>query len=127
MPFRDAYGAVARQLQEGTFQPNEAAAPRVELEAPKAELQKARTWLAERRALLAETIGTIIYMAINEDARTLLAFSGGLDTSYCVLWLREQGREVHTVTVNTGGFDAAELQRIEKLAADLGADFASDD
>lgn len=59
-------------------------------------------------------------MALNENARTLLAFSGGLDTSYCVLWLREQGREVHTVTVNTGGFDAAELQRIEKLAADLG-------
>jgi argininosuccinate synthase len=53
-------------------------------------------------------------------ARTLLAFSGGLDTSYCVLWLREQGRDVHTVTVNTGGFDAAELARIEKLAADLG-------
>lgn len=57
---------------------------------------------------------------MNTRARTLLAFSGGLDTSYCVLWLREQGREVHTVTVNTGGFDAAELQRIEKLAADLG-------
>lgn len=53
--------------------------------------------------------------------RALLAFSGGLDTSYCVLWLRDQGREVHTVTVNTGGFDAAELARIEKLAADLGA------
>lgn len=52
--------------------------------------------------------------------RTLLAFSGGLDTSYCVLWLREQGQEVHTVTVNTGGFDAAELTRIEQLAADLG-------
>lgn len=58
---------------------------------------------------------------MNEPARTLLAFSGGLDTSYCVLWLREQGREVHTVTVNTGGFDATELARIEKLAADLGA------
>lgn len=54
------------------------------------------------------------------NTRTLLAFSGGLDTSYCVLWLREQGREVHTVTVNTGGFDAPELTRIEKLAADLG-------
>ena len=52
---------------------------------------------------------------------TLLAFSGGLDTSFCVLWLREQGREVHTVTVDTGGFDAAELARIEKLARDLGA------
>ena len=53
--------------------------------------------------------------------KTLLAFSGGLDTSYCVIWLREQGREVHTVTVNTGGFDAAELGRIEKLARELGA------
>ena len=53
--------------------------------------------------------------------KTLLAFSGGLDTSFCVLWLREQGREVHTVTVNTGGFPAEELARIEKLARDLGA------
>lgn len=53
--------------------------------------------------------------------RTLLAFSGGLDTSYCVLWLRERGQEVHTVTVNTGGFDANELHRIETLAAKLGA------
>ncbi len=55
MPFRDAYGAVARQLQEGTFHANEAAVPPVELDAPTAELQKSRTWLAERRALLAET------------------------------------------------------------------------
>ena len=52
--------------------------------------------------------------------KTLLAFSGGLDTSFCALWLREQRREVHTVTVNTGGFDASELARIEKLARDLG-------
>ncbi|HEY0369719.1 MAG TPA: argininosuccinate synthase [Chthoniobacterales bacterium] len=53
--------------------------------------------------------------------KTLLAFSGGLDTSFCVLWLREQGREVHTVTVDTGGFSPNELSRIEKLAHDLGA------
>jgi argininosuccinate synthase len=53
--------------------------------------------------------------------KTLLAFSGGLDTSFCVLWLRDQQHEVHTVTVNTGGFDASELARIEKLARDLGA------
>ncbi|MGI9089047.1 MAG: argininosuccinate synthase [Chthoniobacterales bacterium] len=53
--------------------------------------------------------------------KTLLAFSGGLDTSFCVLWLREQGREVHTVTVNTGGFSPNELSRIEKLARELGA------
>ena len=53
--------------------------------------------------------------------RTLLAFSGGLDTSFCVLWLREQTQEVHTVTVDTGGFSPDELARIEKLARDLGA------
>ncbi|MBV9009080.1 MAG: argininosuccinate synthase [Verrucomicrobia bacterium] len=53
--------------------------------------------------------------------KTLLAFSGGLDTSFCVAWLREQGHEVHTVTVDTGGFSAAKLARIEKLACDLGA------
>lgn len=50
----------------------------------------------------------------------LLAFSGGLDTSFCVLYLQEQGWEVHTVTVDTGGFDAAELGRIEAMAARLG-------
>jgi argininosuccinate synthase len=59
---------------------------------------------------------------MNTAARTLLAFSGGLDTSFCVLWLREQGREVHTVTVDTGGFGDAELARIEKLARELGAE-----
>ncbi|MGC1322975.1 MAG: argininosuccinate synthase [Candidatus Udaeobacter sp.] len=59
---------------------------------------------------------------MNTARRTLLAFSGGLDTSFCVLWLREQGREVHTVTVDTGGFDDAELAQIEKLAHQLGAE-----
>lgn len=53
--------------------------------------------------------------------KTLLAFSGGLDTSFCILWLREQGHEVHTVTIDTGGFSPNELARIEKLARDLGA------
>jgi argininosuccinate synthase len=53
--------------------------------------------------------------------RALLAFSGGLDTSYCVIWLREQGHEVHTVTVDTGGFGPAELERIHNLALALGA------
>jgi argininosuccinate synthase len=53
--------------------------------------------------------------------RVLLAFSGGLDTSYCVLWLKSQGHEVHTVTVDTGGFSPAELERIKTLAPKLGA------
>jgi argininosuccinate synthase len=59
---------------------------------------------------------------MNTAPRTLLAFSGGLDTSFCVLWLREQGREVHTATVDTGGFGDVELARIEKLAHQLGAE-----
>ena len=51
-----------------------------------------------------------------------LAFSGGLDTSYCVPYLRETtGREVHTVTVDTGGFDDAERAAIEARAHELGA------
>ena len=41
------------------------------------------------------------------DAPIILAFSGGLDTSFCVPWLREHyGREVITATVDTGGIDA---------------------
>ncbi|MBI4913293.1 MAG: argininosuccinate synthase [Acidobacteria bacterium] len=53
--------------------------------------------------------------------KVLLAFSGGLDTSYCVVWLKAQGHEVHTVTVDTGGFSPQELARIEALSPKLGA------
>jgi argininosuccinate synthase len=52
--------------------------------------------------------------------KVVLAFSGGLDTTYCAVWLREQGYEVHTVTVQTGGFSADELAAIEKRARALG-------
>lgn len=53
--------------------------------------------------------------------KVVLAFSGGLDTSYCVKYLSEdKGYEVHTITVNTGGFDADEIKAIEKRAKDLG-------
>ena len=53
---------------------------------------------------------------------TVLAFSGGLDTSFCVPYLREQtGADVHTVTVNTGGFSAADLAAVEARAHALGA------
>jgi argininosuccinate synthase len=51
----------------------------------------------------------------------VLAFSGGLDTSFCVLYLKEQGYNVATVTVNTGGFSPTELKRIEEIAPKLGA------
>jgi argininosuccinate synthase len=53
--------------------------------------------------------------------KVVLAFSGGLDTSYCVKHLSdEKGYEVHTITVNTGGFDAAEVKAIEERAKNLG-------
>jgi argininosuccinate synthase len=53
--------------------------------------------------------------------KVLLAFSGGLDTSYCVLLLKSRGHEVHTVSVDTGGFSPEELARIEGLAVKLGS------
>lgn len=53
--------------------------------------------------------------------KVVLAFSGGLDTSYCVKYLSEEkGFEVHTLTVNTGGFDEQEIREIENRAAYLG-------
>ena len=50
----------------------------------------------------------------------VLAFSGGLDTSFCVPYLRERGWAVHTVFADTGGVDAAERAFIEQRAAKLG-------
>jgi argininosuccinate synthase len=54
--------------------------------------------------------------------RIVLAYSGGLDTTYCVAWLtREKGAEVVTVTVDTGGMDPAEVERIAARARAAGA------
>jgi len=50
----------------------------------------------------------------------VLAFSGGLDTSFCVPYLKEQGWNVHTVFADTGGVDADERAFIEQRAAELG-------
>ncbi|HUH32108.1 MAG TPA: argininosuccinate synthase, partial [Rhodanobacter sp.] len=50
----------------------------------------------------------------------VLAFSGGLDTSFCVPYLRERGWAVHTVFADTGGVDAVERAFIEQRAAELG-------
>ncbi|HXS03544.1 MAG TPA: argininosuccinate synthase [Rhodanobacter sp.] len=50
----------------------------------------------------------------------VLAFSGGLDTSFCVPYLRERGWAVHTVFADTGGVDAEERAFIEQRAAELG-------
>jgi argininosuccinate synthase len=50
----------------------------------------------------------------------VLAFSGGLDTSFCVPYLQERGWAVHTVFADTGGVDAEERAYIEARAAELG-------
>ncbi|HBZ35997.1 MAG TPA: argininosuccinate synthase [Rikenellaceae bacterium] len=55
-------------------------------------------------------------------SKVVLAFSGGLDTSFCIPYLkRERGLEVHTVMVNTGGFSPEEEKKIEDRAIALGA------
>ena len=57
-----------------------------------------------------------------EKKKVVLAFSGGLDTSYCVKYLTEDcGYEVYTAIANTGGFNAQELKAIEERALALGA------
>jgi argininosuccinate synthase len=53
--------------------------------------------------------------------KVVLGFSGGLDTSYCVKYLHNDlGYEVHSITVNTGGFSDDELKQIEAHARTLG-------
>jgi len=53
--------------------------------------------------------------------KVVLAYSGGLDTSYCAKYLSEdKGFDVHAVSVNTGGFTGVEIQNIEKKAYSLG-------
>lgn len=54
--------------------------------------------------------------------KLVLAYSGGLDTSYCAKYLsKDQGFEVHAVSVNTGGFDKKESIEIKEKALELGA------
>ncbi len=54
--------------------------------------------------------------------KIVLAFSGGLDTSFCIVYLKEKyNADVITVTVDTGGFDKQELKEIEGRAKKLGA------
>lgn len=54
--------------------------------------------------------------------KLVLAYSGGLDTSYCAKYLSEEkGFEVHAVSVNTGGFSEEEISDIREKALQLGA------
>src|SRR6478735_2035542 len=56
-----------------------------------------------------------------ENNKVVLAFSGGLDTTYCAKYLSQTlGLEIHTAIVNTGGFSKEELADIEKKAFELG-------
>ena len=59
---------------------------------------------------------------MDKKKKVVLAFSGGLDTSFAVKYLSEDlGYEVHTAIANTGGFSDDELKTIEQKALKLGA------
>lgn len=59
---------------------------------------------------------------MSNSKKVVLAYSGGLDTSYCVAYLKnELDLEVHTVLVETGGFSHEELKQVEEKALSLGA------
>lgn len=59
--------------------------------------------------------------SLQPGTKVVLGFSGGLDTTFCAIYLtREKGFEVHSVLVNTGGFDEQELAEIEAHAYKLG-------
>jgi argininosuccinate synthase len=61
-------------------------------------------------------------MSNTSTSPIILAFSGGLDTSFCVPWLKETyGRPVVTVCINTGGLDDAAAKELEERAMALGA------
>ena len=58
----------------------------------------------------------------SDQSPIILAYSGGLDTSFCVPWLKETyGRDVITATIDTGGIDAQAAADLEQRALALGA------
>ena len=54
-----------------------------------------------------------------ENKKLVLAYSGGLDTSYCLMKLSQEGYEVHAISVNTGGFDAIEVEEMKAKALQM--------
>ncbi|HEY8972452.1 MAG TPA: argininosuccinate synthase domain-containing protein, partial [Puia sp.] len=53
--------------------------------------------------------------------KVVLAYSGGLDTTYCAVYLQKvKGLEIHALTVNTGGFSDKEIEQIASRAKSLG-------
>ena len=58
----------------------------------------------------------------SDQSPLILAYSGGLDTSFCVPWLKQTyGRDVITATIDTGGIDASTAEDLERRALALGA------
>ena len=57
----------------------------------------------------------------NKNKKVVLAFSGGLDTSFCVPYLIDKGFKVITAIINSGGFSDEELNSIENKSKKLGA------
>ena len=58
---------------------------------------------------------------MNTSKKIVLAYSGGLDTSYCAVHLsKDKNFEVHAVSVNTGGFSNEEMNTIKNKAYALG-------
>ncbi len=58
---------------------------------------------------------------MSQNKKVVLAFSGGLDTTFCAIYLKKElGYEVHALTVNTGGFSEEEIAKIEAHAFALG-------
>ena len=56
-----------------------------------------------------------------ENKKLVLAYSGGLDTSYCLIKLSQEGYEVHAISVNTGGFNTQEIKEMKSKALQMGA------
>jgi argininosuccinate synthase len=56
-----------------------------------------------------------------ENKKLVLAYSGGLDTSYSLMKLTQEGYDVHAISVNTGGFDTAEVEDMKTKALQMGA------
>ena len=50
---------------------------------------------------------------MKNSKKLVIAYSGGLDTSYCAVSLSKAGYDVHAVSVNTGGFTDSDIQTIE--------------
>ena len=60
-------------------------------------------------------------MKNNKNKKVILAFSGGLDTSFCVPYLIDKEFDVITVTIDSGGLNPEDITEIEKKSKELGA------